>query len=181
MLARNQPPANTSGESGPTNGPTNGRATSNSGYGDSAQSRKAHVEGDPHAARSLTLHFSQLVENLKGVPDPDPHAGSYYSAGADFLAALRHDCVDFGRAAPGVPAGAPIAEQILGLTDEAFDRAEELLLVANDDAAFRQRITGPEVQMLLVALGHGLSIRDATEQIQNLTPATDTKMGGEFF
>ncbi len=42
---------------------------------------------------------------------------------------------DFGEAAPGVRQGAPLADSILGITDEALDAAYEILERAQEENA----------------------------------------------
>lgn len=139
-----------------------------------------HLEGDPDAGRTLTLHFGDLVEQLKAMPDPKPQAMDHYGAGVDFLLALRNGSADFGRATPQVGADAPLAEQVLGLTDEAFARAEMVLMATEEGATLTEHEAGPEIYVLMAELG-GLSIPAEVSRIERLPPAADTRIGEEFF
>lgn len=148
-----------------------------------AHAPRVHLEGDADAGHALTLCFQDLVESLLSFPDPDPQAGERYDPGLDLLHALREESTDFGRAAPAVAADAPLAEQILGITDEAFDRAGAVLDAVGDDTPTRHRENTPELYLLMARLGT-LSVEEELRRIRRLPPVADRRLdetGGEFY
>lgn len=144
---------------------------------------KLHLEGSEDAGRALTVDFSDMMEQLKSMPDPDPRAEDYYESGLDFLNALVAEKEDFGAAAPGVGAGAPLAEKVLGLTDEAFQRAHTLLEALSDPPGPEHTTAGipnPQLYMLMYRLGT-ISMDDDRRRLLRIRPAPDPSIGSEFF
>ena len=76
-----------------------------------------------------------LRREVLSLPEPDPEDLRRARAGAALLSALMQESSDFGPAAPGVPSGAPLADSILAITDEALDAAYEILEWAQEDEA----------------------------------------------
>ena len=74
-----------------------------------------------------------LRREVLSLPEPDAKQLGRARAGAALLSALMRESSDFGCAAPGVPSGAPLADSILAITDEALDAAYEILERAQED------------------------------------------------
>ncbi|MDP9477845.1 MAG: hypothetical protein M3R38_19535 [Actinomycetota bacterium] len=77
--------------------------------------------------RRLVVDLAMLRREVLSLPEPDPENLGRARAGAALLSALMRESSDFGPAAPGVPSGAPLADSILAITDEALDAAYEIL------------------------------------------------------
>lgn len=147
------------------------------------RSNKLHVEGSEDAGRALTVDFAGMVEQLKSMPDPDPQAEAYYEPGLALLKALVAESEDFSAAAPDVGPQAPLAEQVLGLTDEAFERAHTLLEALSDSPGPEHTTAGipnPQLYMLMYRLG-AISIEDDRRRLLRMRPAPDPAIGSEFF
>jgi hypothetical protein len=152
------------------------------------QPAKIRVEGAEDAERVLTLDLGRLIDEVREMPDPDPEGDAYYRAGVQLLSALQHECNDFGLSSPGVRPGASVAEQIMGITDEAFEAADEFLMLTEaleegDQVPPQQRIGASQMCALLLEL-NTLSIREEKRAIRHLPAATDRRVGeigGEFF
>ena len=83
--------------------------------------------------RRLVVDLAMLRREVLSLPEPDPKDLSRARAGAALLSALMQESSDFGPAAPGVPSGAPLADSILAITDEALDAAYEILERAREE------------------------------------------------
>lgn len=152
------------------------KETGDSGSGANSQARKVRVEGDEAAVRSATLDIGGLIANIRAVEDPDPDELERYRAGVHLLHALQSECQDFGLASPGVEPEADIAEQIMGITDEAFEAADEFLMLNQAmQEGVRLPHPVPEVQSsqmcaLLLEMKR-LSIKQEMRVIKSLAPA----------
>lgn len=162
------------------------------------------VAGPEDAGRSLTLDLGRLIGQISSMPDPDPEVDDYTRAGVQLLSALQDGCLDFGLASPGTSPEDSVAEQIVGITDGAFEAAGEFLMVSeeleetdhppghlqgdfrehlHDHVPDHQRIGGPSLAALLLEL-RSYSIRDEMRAVRSLPAATDRRLaeiGGPFF
>lgn len=141
---------------------------------------KLHLEGDEDAGRALTVDFSAMVQALKSIPDPDPRADAYYAPGLDLLHALYLENDDFVEAAPGVDAAAPLAEQVMALTDEAFHKAHTVLEALGEGLPPSDEEPTPHFYMLMARLG-SLSPTPDMRRIFSIAPTADPKIGSEFY
>lgn len=177
MLARTENP-----ESGEPASPP--RENGNLERASADHDNKLRLEGSEDAGRALTVDFRRMVEQLKSIPDPDPEAEDYYETGLDLLNALVAESEDFGAAAPGVVAYAPLAEQVLGLTDEAFEKAHAVLEALSEGHQPGHPAQGLESAAQLYTLMYRLgaiSIDDDRRRLLRMTPAPDPSIGGEFY
>ncbi len=85
------------------------------------------------AGRLLVVDLAMLRRDLLSLPEPAPRELGRARAGAALLSAFMEESSDFGEAAPGVRQGAPLADSILGITDEALDAAYEILERAQEE------------------------------------------------
>lgn len=175
MLARTDNPQR--GEQGSPPGEDEDRD-----YENSEPRQKLHLEGSEDAGRALTVEFAAFVNTLKSIDDPDPAAKSYYEPGLALLGALIEENEDFATAAPGVAADAPLAEQVLALTDEAFEKAHTVLEALSGELgpAHADAVPPSQLQVLMYRLGT-ISITDETRRLLRMAPAPDPSMGGEFY
>lgn len=141
-----------------------------------------HIEGSEDAGRALTVDFSALLQTLGSLEDPDPDAESLYEPGLDLLNALIAESEDFGTAAPGVDPGAPLAEQILAITDEAFDMAHTVLEALSGEMgpAYGDGLPASQLQVLMYRL-RTISISDERRRLDRLSPAPEPAIGSEFY
>ncbi len=97
--------------------------------------RRLPIDGPANPDRALVIDFDRFVGALVAYPEPDDKLMRPVLAGLDLVRGLtRHSEVpNLGRAAPGVPAGAGLAERFLALTDEALRGAVDLLNEAEED------------------------------------------------
>lgn len=150
---------------------------------DEGRPSKHHLEGSEDAGRALTLDFSAAVDALKAIPDPDPDAEARYEPGLDLLGALVAESEDFGTAAPGVGPHAALAEQVLALTDEAFEKADtvlESLAEGGLPPADEGGASTAQLYMLMARL-RTISITDERRRMLRLPPAPDPHVGSEFY
>ncbi len=146
------------------------------------------VEGSPKDPRRLTIDFPAFVERLEATPELDHEKLVRLCAGADLIDSLAAGGGrGFGEAAPGVGEDADIAEQIMALTDEAFETGAELLETADpydddylmDHQRRPARNFPPEVEVaLLKLLGH--TYHTPARALRGTPPAIECAVGKEF-
>lgn len=148
---------------------------------DTERVNKLHLEGSEDAGRALTVDFTGFVQALKSIDDPDPAAESFYEPGLALLGALIEENEDFATAAPGVAADAPLAEKVLALTDEAFEKAHTVLEALSSELgpAHADAVPPSQLQVLMYRLGT-ISINDERRRLLRMAPAPDPSIG-EFY
>lgn len=144
--------------------------------------QKLHLEGSEDAGRALTVDFSALLQTLGNLEDPDPAAESLYEPGLALLNALIAESEDFGTASSAVDPGAPLAEQILAITDEAFDKAHTVLEALSDEMgpAHAGGVPASQLYVLMYRL-RTISITDERRRLDRLPPAPEPATGSEFY
>ncbi|MDN5697237.1 MAG: hypothetical protein L0G70_04585 [Rubrobacter sp.] len=149
---------------------------------DEGRTNNHHLEGSEDAGRALTVNFSALLQTLGSLEDPDPAAESLYEPGLALLNALIAEREDFGTAAPGVDPHAPLAEQILAITDEAFDKAHSVLEALSDEMgpAHAGGMQASQLYVLMYRL-RTISITDERRRLDRLPPAPEPATGSEFY
>lgn len=150
---------------------------------DADPANKHHLEGSEDAGRALTLDFRAAVDALKAIPDPDPEAEAHYEPGLDLLGALVAESEDFGTAAPGAGPHEPLAEQVLALTDEAFEQAHTVLEALAEGGLPPGGAGGASTAQLymLMARLRTISITDERRRMLRLPPVPEPAIGGEFY
>ncbi|MDP9477369.1 MAG: hypothetical protein M3R38_17085 [Actinomycetota bacterium] len=93
------------------------------------------------AERRLVVDLAMLRRDVISLPEPDPEELGRARSGAALLSALMHESSDFGEAAPGVPSGAPLADSILAITDEALEAAYDILERAQEEERMGAPVT----------------------------------------
>jgi hypothetical protein len=88
---------------------------------------------EPEAGRRLVVDLAMLHREVLASAEPNPKDLRRARSGAALLSALMEESSDFGCAAPGVPSGAPLADSILAITDEALEAAYEILERAQEE------------------------------------------------
>lgn len=180
-------PGRTGGDPTATNESTTKEAPQPTG--ESPEAPRVRIEGDEAAERSVTLDIGGLITRIRSVEDPDPTGLGKYRAGVHLIRALHNESGDFGLASPEAAPESDIAEQILGITDEAFEAAEDFIMlteaIENNEALpeTMQSIRSSQMCALLLEMKR-LSIRDEMRAINTLRPAADRRLGrigGEFF
>lgn len=183
------PPARTGGEPTDTRNASDSRTDPKHATGGSPETRKVRIEGDETAVRSATLDMGGLIANIRAMKDPEPEGLESYRAGVHLIKALHNESGDFGLASPDVEPEADIAEQIMGITDEAFEAAEDFLMLTEaiehgeTPAHALENVRSSQICALLLEMKR-LSIREETHAIESLRSATDRRLGrigGEFF
>ncbi len=96
--------------------------------------------GEESAGRALTIHFDSFIQGLLALPEPSGEDLARLRCGADLLLGLMNGGEEFGAAAPRAQATADFAEQVIALTDDAFEQARRIL---DDDPYYRDLDDAP--------------------------------------